>query len=592
MTYRIGDWEVDTAAACLRRGGEDIHIRVKTFQVLLLLIEQRGRIVTRAELLDQFWTNTSVTQDTLTQSITELRRVFGDDRREPRFIRTISKVGYQFIGPLDDLAPVETPPPRPDRTRLFRTAAIVATVAAIAAAVTLYALSRKPEIPHGEVAWWRLDDGSGKRASDASASGIHGSLLGDSAWIEGKRGLALRFAGNGSVEGEDRQQRLPRGSAPRTITLWMRTDSANGDDTNLLRYGRAGSGSHFHLFLAQTGRVGFGYDNGPSSLLSDTPLSDGAWHFLAGRYDGATANTASLFVDGAITASAKLPLVPNTGGGPRWYIGGVLASRTQYRGDLDDLRVYARSLTAAEVQALYRCSAAVPDVKLPDDRAGYLMALGDRDPASGSIQLPASAAGGQSIRHLGDDHGAIQFAAPNADCAIERMRGANVGQDVYQSVEVRVPSSGANNLTAAGPYFRSRAAAPGDGFIGGTSAGYWVLVDSTGVVRVRCLNPHTVVAFSAPAEPFDRNAFHQIEAAVQGESLQVALDGRIVTFEQGGRQTTVVSVPPTWQGPPAIGNNRGTAGVAFMAIPRGGGGGQEVRNIVVAPYRPLSITAP
>jgi DNA-binding winged helix-turn-helix (wHTH) protein len=85
----------------LRSAGEEIYLRPKTFQTLLLLIEHRDRIVTKDEIIERLWPGTAVTDDTLVQSIVEIRKALGDDARQGRFVRTLPKSGYRFVGHID-----------------------------------------------------------------------------------------------------------------------------------------------------------------------------------------------------------------------------------------------------------------------------------------------------------------------------------------------------------------------------------------------------------------------------------------------------------------------------------------------------------
>jgi hypothetical protein len=106
---------------------------------------------------------------------------------------------------------------------------------------------------------------------------------------------------------------------------------------------------------------------------------------------------------------------------------------------------------------------------------------------------------------------------------------------------------------------------------------------------VRRLLPNAIIAFSeAPAE-FDPKSFHRLEAAVHGETLQVALDGRLIAFEVGGVRTMLLPIAPLWEGFSPKGTNGGSAGIAFSSSRnRGLAGGQEARNIRVKPYRSLA----
>lgn len=103
--YRVGEIEVDPTRGCLRRQGQEQNLRQKTFQLLLYLLEQRGRLVTKEELMAHAWPDTAVTDDALVQCIGDIRRLFGDDPKQPRFIKTVPKAGYRFIAPVEELWP-------------------------------------------------------------------------------------------------------------------------------------------------------------------------------------------------------------------------------------------------------------------------------------------------------------------------------------------------------------------------------------------------------------------------------------------------------------------------------------------------------
>ena len=90
--YRFADVQVDTARGCITRGGDEKHLRKQTFQVLLYLLEQQGRLVTKEELIAHIWKDTAVTDDALVQCIRELRRKLGDVDRT--VIRTVPRRGY------------------------------------------------------------------------------------------------------------------------------------------------------------------------------------------------------------------------------------------------------------------------------------------------------------------------------------------------------------------------------------------------------------------------------------------------------------------------------------------------------------------
>ena len=95
--YRCEDVEIDPSLACLKRGGLEQHLRQQSFHLLLYMIERRQRLISKEELIENFWRDAAVTDNAVVQCIKEIRKVLGDDPHEPRFIRTIHKIGYRFI---------------------------------------------------------------------------------------------------------------------------------------------------------------------------------------------------------------------------------------------------------------------------------------------------------------------------------------------------------------------------------------------------------------------------------------------------------------------------------------------------------------
>lgn len=81
----------------LLRDGREIPLIPRYLDLLLLLVERRNEAVARAEILDRVWTDVVVSDGALSQAVRSLRRALGDDPREPRFIRTLSRHGYRFI---------------------------------------------------------------------------------------------------------------------------------------------------------------------------------------------------------------------------------------------------------------------------------------------------------------------------------------------------------------------------------------------------------------------------------------------------------------------------------------------------------------
>jgi DNA-binding winged helix-turn-helix (wHTH) protein len=124
---RFGLYEVDLSAGELRRNGVKIKLQEQPFQILAMLLERAGEVVTREEICQRLWSDgTFVDFDhSLGTAIKKLRQALGDSADNPRFVETLARRGYRFIAPVDsptvpspasqpdvlqDVAPVSPPP--------------------------------------------------------------------------------------------------------------------------------------------------------------------------------------------------------------------------------------------------------------------------------------------------------------------------------------------------------------------------------------------------------------------------------------------------------------------------------------------------
>jgi DNA-binding winged helix-turn-helix (wHTH) protein len=95
--FRFGPFLVSPAHRVLRRDNIDVPLIPRYFDLLLLLLTHRNRAVTRQEIFDSVWKDVVVSDGALSQAIRTVRRALGDDPREPQFIRTVARHGYQFV---------------------------------------------------------------------------------------------------------------------------------------------------------------------------------------------------------------------------------------------------------------------------------------------------------------------------------------------------------------------------------------------------------------------------------------------------------------------------------------------------------------
>jgi DNA-binding winged helix-turn-helix (wHTH) protein len=108
--YRFGDFTLSLRRRLLLRGGVAVPLIPKYFDLLWLLIERRHEVLDRREIFDRVWSDVVVSDGALSQAIRTLRRALDDDPRAPKYIRTVSRHGYQFvfdpvIAESDDIAP-------------------------------------------------------------------------------------------------------------------------------------------------------------------------------------------------------------------------------------------------------------------------------------------------------------------------------------------------------------------------------------------------------------------------------------------------------------------------------------------------------
>jgi DNA-binding winged helix-turn-helix (wHTH) protein len=98
VSYRFGRFLLDCDTRQLLCDGAEIHLSPKAFQLLAVLIENRRRAVSKAELLERLWPSTFVEETNLAGLAAEIRRALEDSATEPAFLRTVHRFGYRFVG--------------------------------------------------------------------------------------------------------------------------------------------------------------------------------------------------------------------------------------------------------------------------------------------------------------------------------------------------------------------------------------------------------------------------------------------------------------------------------------------------------------
>ena len=123
MPYRIGEYLIDPEAYEIRRAGVRVPVEPQVFDLLVVLIEERQRAVSKDEIIERVWKGRIISDATLSSRIKAARQALGDDGSAQKLIRTIHGRGFRFVGEVTPVDPpaaavgepdVDSPPHRPD----------------------------------------------------------------------------------------------------------------------------------------------------------------------------------------------------------------------------------------------------------------------------------------------------------------------------------------------------------------------------------------------------------------------------------------------------------------------------------------------
>jgi DNA-binding winged helix-turn-helix (wHTH) protein/quercetin dioxygenase-like cupin family protein len=107
--YRFGAFVLNVERGCLQRDGRDLELRPKAFDVLRHLVERAGKLAPKDELVELAWPHVTVSDDSLAQCVSDIRRLLEDD--EQRFIKTVPRRGYMFVADVEKLESGQTAAP-------------------------------------------------------------------------------------------------------------------------------------------------------------------------------------------------------------------------------------------------------------------------------------------------------------------------------------------------------------------------------------------------------------------------------------------------------------------------------------------------
>src|SRR5687768_17004418 len=102
--YEFANFRLDRSEKVLIRDGKPVPLTPKVFDTLEILVENRGKLLEKEELMQRLWQDRFVEESNLTSNIKMLRKALGDDATRPRFIETVPRRGYRFIADVTETA--------------------------------------------------------------------------------------------------------------------------------------------------------------------------------------------------------------------------------------------------------------------------------------------------------------------------------------------------------------------------------------------------------------------------------------------------------------------------------------------------------
>jgi len=223
------------------------------------------------------------------------------------------------------------------------------------------------------VGWWKMDDGSGTLAHDATANGNHGTLLGNPQWVPGYLGGALK------LDGTDDYVALPIGSlvsslTSSTLALWVNWSGQGGAWQRIVDFGSS-TANYLYVCPQDGGGLLHVAITANTGIWTDitVPTAGGlptGWHHLALAIDGKAKNM-KIFLDGRVVANAATEYVlSDLGNTTQNWLGRSEYADPYFNGVLDDFRIYNEALSAAQIDKIVRGIMAPASKPNPADGTG------------------------------------------------------------------------------------------------------------------------------------------------------------------------------------------------------------------------------
>ena len=193
--YSFDDFLADPETWRLTRGGQEIHLEPVVLKLLIYLIANRNRLVTRDELMETVWGDTVISESALTKAVARLRKALDDDSGAPRYLETVRSKGYRFVADVEETERPHGPeqPPGKTHARIARRSLILAAAAAVALIMLalFWPLGPQSETPReqaiGSLAVLPLSNLTGDPQQDYFVDGIQDLLITELSQLPGLR---------------------------------------------------------------------------------------------------------------------------------------------------------------------------------------------------------------------------------------------------------------------------------------------------------------------------------------------------------------------------------------------------------------------
>ena len=216
--------------------------------------------------------------------------------------------------------------------------------------------NRSHPTARGLVGYWLMNEGGGNKIFDLSGNGNTGTFAGDTSWVPGKYGSCLSFDGTGDYVDVGNKDSL-RITGDITLAAWVKWSV--GATAGIISKGGNGETASYSLSRTGTPTIYFlQSENGAAwnTLIQSAALSTGVWYFVVGTND---LNIARLYIDGVQVGTDSSPASSPWDNTVNVTIGAEIKPSDSsigryWSGQIDNVMIYNRALSADEIQHLYR----------------------------------------------------------------------------------------------------------------------------------------------------------------------------------------------------------------------------------------------